>query len=119
MTDRLCSNQWRVAIPRGTSLNWHHSLIELSLSPRSEASTHAGLFARANSVNNNMRLYPKKILAREVRKYIRDQVQAKCALGELDHPSYCAPTFKHLNLVNISHQVCAPMACVSYSLSSA
>jgi hypothetical protein len=66
---------------------------------------HAGLFARANSVNNNMRLYPKKILAREVRKYVREQIQTKCALGELDHPSYCAPTFKHLNLVNISHQV--------------
>eukprot|EP00892_Ulva_mutabilis_P006160 jgi/Ulvmu1/3916/UM018_0139.1 len=64
-----------------------------------------GLFARANSVNNNMRLYPKKVLVREVRKYVRDQISSKCALGELDHPSYCAPTFKHLNLVNLSHQV--------------
>lgn len=69
----------------------------------------AGLFARANSVNNNMRLYPKKVLVREVRKYVRDQVLPKCALGELDHPSYCAPTFKHLNLVNLSHQVWAQL----------
>jgi Prohead core protein serine protease len=89
-----------------------HSTIVSSHNVLSQQNPHsnkdwrcAGLFARANSVNNNMRLYPKKILAREVRKYVRDQVQAKCALGELDHPSYCAPTFKHLNLVNISHQV--------------
>jgi Prohead core protein serine protease len=65
----------------------------------------AGLFARANCVNTNNRLYPKQILLREVKKFIEQRVQMRCALGELDHPSYSSPTFKHLNLVNISHQV--------------
>ena len=65
----------------------------------------AGLFARANSVNTNNRLYPKRVLHREVQKFAAEQVKAQCALGELDHPSYSAPTFKHLNLANVSHQV--------------
>lgn len=65
----------------------------------------AGLFARANSVNTNNRLYPKRVLHREVQKFAAEQVKSQCALGELDHPSYSAPTFKHLNLANISHQI--------------
>jgi hypothetical protein len=70
-----------------------------------DVSVCAGLFARANAVNTNNRLYPKRILLREVKKFVKHQVEARCALGELDHPSYSSPTFKHLNLVNISHQV--------------
>ena len=65
----------------------------------------AGLFARANAVNTNNRLYPKRILLREVKKFVKEAVDGRCALGELDHPSYSSPTFKHLNLVNVSHQV--------------
>jgi hypothetical protein len=65
----------------------------------------AGLFARANAVNTNNRLYPKRILLREVKKFIKEQVATCCALGELDHPSYMSSTFKHFNLVNVSHQV--------------
>ena len=70
-----------------------------------DTASAAGLFARANAVNNNKRLYPKRVLMREVAKYVKDQVKSGCALGELDHPSYSCPTFKYLNLPNVSHQV--------------
>ena len=66
---------------------------------------HTGLFARANAINTNNRLYPKRILLREVRRFVNGAMASKSALGELDHPSYSSPTFKHLNLVNVSHQV--------------
>jgi Prohead core protein serine protease len=81
------------------------SLVLRSRKAAPAATRHAGLFARANSVNTNNRLYPKRILLREVKKFVREQVESQCALGELDHPSYSSPTFKHLNLVNVSHQV--------------
>ena len=56
-------------------------------------------------MNINKRLYPKGVLQREVKKFVKQQVEACCALGELDHPAYEAPTFRQLNLVNVSHQV--------------
>jgi len=44
-------------------------------------------------------------LKREVRRYVRTHIRNGTALGELDHPSYTSPTFRSLNLGNISHQV--------------
>uniref|UniRef100_A0A7S1XAC1 Uncharacterized protein n=1 Tax=Tetraselmis chuii TaxID=63592 RepID=A0A7S1XAC1_9CHLO len=64
-----------------------------------------GLLHRANSVNNNRRMYPKSILKREVDRYQRTHIRHGTALGELDHPSYVSPTFRSLNLMNVSHQV--------------
>ena len=41
---------------------------------------------RANSKNQNGRIYPRDILTKEVVKYEKEFVQQNRALGELDHP---------------------------------
>ncbi|ARW57600.1 prohead assembly (scaffolding) protein [Kosakonia phage Kc304] len=45
-----------------------------------------GVFMQAEVVNRNKRLYPKRILEKAVSNYIKEQVQTKQALGELNHP---------------------------------
>ena len=41
---------------------------------------------RANSKNQNGRIYPRDVLTKEVVKYEKEFVQQNRALGELDHP---------------------------------
>ncbi|GIL64725.1 hypothetical protein Vafri_18611 [Volvox africanus] len=64
-----------------------------------------GIFARANTRNNNKRVYPKQILEREVSRFESEHILQGTALGELDHPNYASKYFKCLNLPNVSHQV--------------
>jgi hypothetical protein len=45
-----------------------------------------GIFMQAEVVNRNKRLYPKRILEKAVANYIKEQVETKQALGELNHP---------------------------------
>ncbi|AEO97108.1 prohead core scaffolding protein and protease [Salmonella phage vB_SenM-AKM_NP4] len=45
-----------------------------------------GIFLQAEVVNRNKRLYPKRILEKAVANYMKEQVQTKQALGELNHP---------------------------------
>ena len=45
-----------------------------------------GIFMQADVVNRNKRLYPKRILENAVDRYIKEQVNTKQALGELNHP---------------------------------
>ena len=45
-----------------------------------------GVLQRANTKNQNGRIYPKDILAREAKEYSEVQVSERRALGELDHP---------------------------------
>lgn len=45
-----------------------------------------GIFMQADVVNRNGRRYPKHVLEKSVSKYIREQVETKQALGELNHP---------------------------------
>lgn len=45
-----------------------------------------GIFLQADVVNRNRRMYPKPILEKAVNKYIKEQVNSKQALGELNHP---------------------------------
>lgn len=59
----------------------------------------SGIVQRADAENQNNRIYPKKILEREVEKY-RKKIQEKNALGELDHPDSSV-----INLLNVSHNV--------------
>jgi len=59
----------------------------------------SGLMQEAEVENGNGRKYPLKVLVREVENYKR-LVQAKRALGELDHPD--SPI---INLNNASHLV--------------
>ena len=59
-----------------------------------------GVLQRANAKNQNERVYPKDILAREMRAYMEGPVAEKRALGELDHPESSV-----INLQNVSHNV--------------
>ena len=45
-----------------------------------------GVLQRANSKNQNGRIYPRKILTKEVIRYSKEFVEQNRALGELDHP---------------------------------
>ncbi|UYD60181.1 prohead core protein protease [Aeromonas phage avDM12-TAAL] len=46
-----------------------------------------GIFMQSEVVNGNKRMYPKKVLQEAVAKYIKEQVDTKQALGELNHPA--------------------------------
>jgi hypothetical protein len=59
-----------------------------------------GVIQRADSKNQNGRVYPKDILAREVEKYIDGPISENRALGELDHPESMV-----INLKNVSHNI--------------
>lgn len=60
----------------------------------------SGVLQRAEAKNQNGRVYPKKILMREVKKYQANQIKENRALGELDHPDSSV-----INLKNVSHNV--------------
>ena len=53
---------------------------------------------RANSKNQNGRIYPLEILQREAKNYA-ELIRERRALGELDHPE--SPV---VNLKNVSHE---------------
>ncbi|GAX75735.1 hypothetical protein CEUSTIGMA_g3178.t1 [Chlamydomonas eustigma] len=64
-----------------------------------------GIFARADTKNNNRRVYPMNVLKREAARFEAERIQNGTAFGEVDHPSYNSCYFRSLNLANISHQV--------------
>ena len=59
-----------------------------------------GVIQRADSKNQNGRVYPKDILEREVEKYVQGPISENRALGELDHPESMV-----INLKNVSHNI--------------
>jgi hypothetical protein len=59
-----------------------------------------GVLQRAESKNQNGRVYPRDVLLKEVSKYLEEQVSERRALGELDHPESSV-----VNLNNASHNV--------------
>ena len=59
-----------------------------------------GVLQRAESKNQNGRVYPREVLLKEVSKYLDEQVTERRALGELDHPDSSV-----INLKNVSHNV--------------
>lgn len=61
-----------------------------------------GVFMEAETPNRNNRIYPKKVLQREVDRYVSEAVTPSTAMacGELNHPE--SPI---LNLERISHKV--------------
>ena len=59
-----------------------------------------GVVQRADSKNQNGRVYPKHILEKEVEKYINTSIAENRALGELDHPESTV-----INLKNVSHNI--------------
>ena len=60
----------------------------------------AGVLQRADSENQNGRIYPKETLMREAANYAKVQIAERRALGELDHPDSSV-----VNLNNASHNV--------------
>ena len=59
-----------------------------------------GVLQRAESKNQNGRVYPREVLLKEVGKYLEHQVTERRALGELDHPESSV-----VNLANVSHNI--------------
>ena len=59
-----------------------------------------GVLQRAESKNQNGRVYPREILVRESKKYDKNFVKQNRALGELDHPDSSV-----VNLANVSHNI--------------
>ena len=59
-----------------------------------------GVLQRADTKNQNGRVYPKEILMREAKKYSEGFVKQKRAMGELDHPDSSV-----VNLSNVSHNI--------------
>jgi len=59
-----------------------------------------GVLQRAESKNQNGRVYPRETLMREAKKYAEVQIKERRALGELDHPDSSV-----VNLNNVSHNI--------------
>ena len=60
----------------------------------------SGVLQRAEAKNQNGRVYPKEILAREIKAYMEGPVKENRAMGELDHPESSV-----INLQNVSHNI--------------
>ena len=59
-----------------------------------------GVLQRADTKNQNGRVYPKEILMREAKKYFKNFITQKRAMGELNHPESSV-----VNLANVSHNI--------------
>ena len=59
-----------------------------------------GVLQRAEARNQNGRVYPKDILHREAKKYAKEFIKERRAMGELDHPESSV-----VNLANVSHNI--------------
>ena len=59
-----------------------------------------GVLQRAESKNQNGRVYPKDILMREAKKYTDEFINERRAMGELDHPESSVVIYKmyHITL---------------------
>ena len=60
----------------------------------------SGIIQRAESENQNKRIYPKEVLMTEIEKYVEGPIKERRALGELDHPESSV-----INLQNVSHNI--------------
>jgi len=59
-----------------------------------------GVFLQSDLKNRNGRVYPREIMAKEVNRYMEEQVNTKRAYGELGHPD--GP---NINLDRVSHMI--------------
>lgn len=82
------------------SFNVDRSAVAKSLSADPNTLIVSGVLQRANSKNQNGRIYRKPILEREIQKYTENEIAQRRALGELDHSP--DPT---VNLKNVSHNI--------------
>jgi len=75
-------------------------LAELNEETKAKTYRIKGPFLQAETKNKNGRVYSLPILEREVKQFTKEKINAKRALGELDHPP--TPT---VNLQNVSHMI--------------
>lgn len=59
-----------------------------------------GIFAQSEKANRNKRIYRKSIIQPEIERYIKEYVETKRALGEMEHP-----TTPKVNLDRVSHLI--------------
>tara|TARA_Y100000590_G_scaffold469615_1_gene658675 strand:- start:3114 stop:3755 length:642 start_codon:yes stop_codon:yes gene_type:complete len=59
-----------------------------------------GVFLQADVKNRNGRMYPSKVMEKEVKRYTKEYIDKKRAFGELGHPE--GPT---VNLDRVSHMI--------------
>ena len=59
-----------------------------------------GIFMQGDIKNRNGRVYPKEVLAKEVKRHNKEYIDKKRAYGELGHPQ--GPT---INLERVSHMI--------------
>ena len=59
-----------------------------------------GVLQRAESKNQNGRVYPREVLVREAKKYHKEFIKQSRAMGELDNPESSV-----VNLANVSHNI--------------
>tara|TARA_R110000824_G_scaffold108857_3_gene256190 strand:+ start:2026 stop:2628 length:603 start_codon:yes stop_codon:yes gene_type:complete len=83
-----------------TTFEVSQEVINESLSKNDGRLIVNGVLQRAESKNQNGRIYPKDTLMREATKYATSFIAEKRALGELDHPDSSV-----VNLNNVSHNV--------------
>lgn len=75
--------------------------VELITEATGEKNTYlTGIYAQADVANRNKRFYPSKVMDPAVEKYVREMVDTKRALGELEHPAH-----SHVNIERASHLI--------------
>jgi Prohead core protein serine protease len=86
-----------------TSSTQGFELFEEKVNPNSswKALKIRGVFQRADSKNQNGRIYPYKVLDKAIQD-VSESLMARNMFGELDHPSDQSPT---VSLKNVSHVV--------------
>jgi hypothetical protein len=77
-----------------------HEQITESIKENSGRLIVKGVLQRADAKNQNGRVYPKETLMREAKKYAKEFISQRRAMGELDHPESSV-----VNLQNVSHNV--------------
>lgn len=77
-----------------TTLEYDHKVITESLKTNGTV-TIKGVLQRAGTKNQNGRVYPKEILAREAQNYVQ-LINERRALGELDHPESTVVNLKNV-----------------------
>ena len=94
---KLLLREFFALCPDGSCLN---ILTEDEKRKASDGTTYlVGIIQAAESLNGNKRVYPRRVLEREVKNY-KKLCKERRSLGELDHPDDSV-----VNLKNVSHLV--------------
>lgn len=85
MEEQLLIEQWGIPVEVLNSEQVSQLTEAKDLDPK--ALYIQGVFLQADVINGNKRLYPKRILEKAVQNYIKEQINSKQSLGELNHPA--------------------------------